>query len=59
MPSKKRNISEVWSIVVTDFKYGVIQTNLSKLLEKDKEALYPWSICIDDLEALFILMERC
>lgn len=49
----------MWSIVVTDFKYGVIQTNLSKLLEKDKEALYPWSICIDDLEALFILMERC
>lgn len=49
----------MWFIVVTDFKYGVIQTNLSKLLEKDKETLYPWSICIDDLEVLFILMERC
>ena len=46
----------IWSIVVTDFKYGTIQTNLGNLLEKDEEALYPWSVCIDDLEAFFLLM---
>ncbi len=55
---KKRNISNVWSIVVTDFKYGAIQTNLSMLLKKDNEALYPWSVCIDDLEVLFLLMKK-
>lgn len=55
---KKENINEVWSIVVTDFKYGAIQTNLSNLLKKEKEALYPWSVCIDDLEALFLLMRK-
>ncbi len=55
---KKERISEVWSVVVTDFKYGAIQTNLSKLLEKDEEALYPWSVCVDDLETLFLLMKK-
>jgi hypothetical protein len=55
---KKEDIGGVWSIVVTDFKYGVIQTNLSKLLEKDEDALYPWSVSIDDLEVLFLLMKK-
>lgn len=55
---KAKNIGDVWSIVVTDFKYGVIQTDLSKLLVKDEESLYPWSVCVDDLEALFLLMKK-
>ena len=55
---KNRRIGEIWSIVVTDFKYGTIQTNLGNLLEKDEEALYPWSVCIDDLEAFFLLMKK-
>ena len=55
---KEKNISDVWSIVVTDFKYGQIQTNLGSLLQKDEEALYPWSVCVDDLEALFLLMRK-
>lgn len=55
---KNGNIGEIWSIVVTDFKYGTIQTNLGNLLEKDEDALYPWSVCIDDLEAFFLLMKK-
>lgn len=55
---KGENISDIWSIVVTDFKYGAIQTNLGNLLKKDEEALYPWSVCIDDLEAFFLLMKK-
>ena len=55
---KSRNIEEVWSIVVTDFKYGVIQTNLETLLKKEDEALFPWSVCADDLEAMFLLMRK-
>lgn len=55
---KNKNIVDVWSIVVTEFKYGAIQTDLSKLLKKDNEALYPWSVCIDDLEAFFLLMKK-
>ena len=53
-----RNISQVWSIVITDFRYGMIQTDLSRLLKKDEETLYPWSVCIDDLEVLFLLMKK-
>ena len=28
------------------------------MLQKDKEALYPWSVCVDDLEAFFLLMRK-
>lgn len=55
---KSKNIEDVWSIVVTDFKYGVIQTNLGPLLKKDVEALYPWSVCVDDLESMMLLMKK-
>lgn len=55
---KNKNISAVWSIVVTDFKYGSIQTDLSSLLNKDEEALFPWSVCIDDIEVFFLLMRK-
>jgi|GEM_PF-601256 hypothetical protein len=55
---KNKNIGEVWSIVVTDFKYGVIQTDLKSLLHKDEEALYPWSVCVDDVEAFLLLMRQ-
>lgn len=55
---KSRQIQAVWSIVVTDFKYGVIQTDLKSLLKKDEDALYPWSVCIDDIEAFLLLMRK-
>lgn len=55
---KSKNIGAVWSIVVTDFKYGVIQTDLSSMLVKDEDSLFPWSVCIDDIEAFFLLMRK-
>lgn len=55
---KSKNIGDVWSIVVTDFKYGPIQTDLASLLEKDEDALFPWSVCVDDIEAFFLLMRK-
>lgn len=55
---KSNNINYVWSIVVTDFKYGPIQTDLASLLNKEEGALFPWSVCIDDIEAFFLLMRK-
>lgn len=55
---RRKNISAVWSIVVTDFKYGTIQTDLASLLKKDEDALFPWSVCVDDIEAFFLLMRK-
>lgn len=55
---RKKNIGDIWSIVVTDYKYGMIQTDLDKLLAKDEDALFPWSVCMDDLEAFFLLMQK-
>lgn len=55
---KARNITEVWSIVVTDFKYGPIQTDLSKLLRKEDDCLYLWSVCADDLEIFLLLLKK-
>lgn len=55
---KIKNIRAVWSVVVTDFKYGIIQTDLASLLDKDEASLYPWSVCVDDIEAFFLLMRK-
>lgn len=51
---RPQKIKNIYSIIVTQYKYGGIQTNLEELLIKDKEDLYPWSVCIDDLE-IFLL----
>lgn len=55
---RSKNITDIWSIVITDYKYGPIQTDLSKMLKIEDEDLYPWSVCIDDLETLFLLMKK-
>lgn len=55
---KSKKIRAVWSVVVTDFKYGIIQTDLASLLDKDEDSLYPWSVCVDDIEAFFLLMHK-
>ena len=55
---KNKNIGSIWSIVVTDFKYGSIQTNLGSLLKKEHDALYPWSVCVDDLESFFLIKKK-
>ena len=45
-----------YSIIVTQFKYGSIQTNLDNLLIKEEAELYPWSVCVDDLEAFILIL---
>lgn len=47
-----------FSIIVTQERFGPIQTNLYDLLEKMEDDEYPWSICIDDLEVFFLQLER-
>lgn len=51
---RPEKIKSFYSIIITQHKYGGIQTNLEELLEKDHSDLYPWSICVDDLE-IFLL----
>lgn len=51
-------IEDYFSIVVTQFKYGGMQTNLQNLLKKDEEDLYPWSVCVDDLEAFVLILKK-
>lgn len=55
---KPNKVKDYFSIVITQFKYGTIQTNLESLLIKEEEALYPWSICIDDLEAFVLALKK-
>ena len=55
---KNKNIGDIWSIVVTDVKYGAIQTDLNSMLDREDDSLFPWSVCIDDLEVMFLLMRK-
>lgn len=55
---KKEKIKDVWSIIVTDYRYGPIQTDLGMLLKKDSDDYYPWSVCVDDLEIFLLLMKK-
>lgn len=49
-----KRINHWYSIIITQHKYGGIQTDLSELLKRDINDPYPWSICVDDLE-IFLL----
>ena len=55
---RPKKVKDYFSIIVTQFKYGNIQTNLENLLIKDEDALYPWSVCIDDLEAFVLALNK-
>ena len=55
---KPNKVKDYFSIIITQFKYGNIQTNLENLLIKENDALYPWSICIDDLEAFVLALRK-
>jgi hypothetical protein len=56
--AKTHKIQDVWSIVVTDYKYGLIQTDLHHLLQREDDSLYPWSVSADDLEILLLVMKK-
>ncbi len=51
-------IKDYFSIIITQFKYGGIQTNLEELLKKEEDDIYPWSVCIDDLEAFILALRK-
>jgi len=55
---KPGKVKNYFSIIVTQFKYGNIQTNLENLLIKEQDALYPWSVCVDDLEAFVLALKK-
>jgi hypothetical protein len=54
-PQKYRN---VYSIIVTQERFGQIQCDLGLLLDIDQNDKYPWSVCIDDLETFLITLKR-
>ncbi len=51
-----RTVRDYFSIIVTQYKFANIQTNLENLLRKEEDALYPWSVCVDDLEAFVLAL---
>ena len=55
---KTKNYHNAFSIIVTQDRFGQIQTDLSGLLEVYDDDEYPWSVCIDDLEAFLLLLEK-
>lgn len=55
---KPKSIRNFYSIIVTQHKYGGIQTNLHELLTKVKDDLYPWSVCVDDLEIFLTCLSK-
>jgi hypothetical protein len=55
---KTRKIQKVFTLVVTLEKFPEIQTDLSLLLKLEGDETYPYSICIDDLEVLLLVMKR-
>jgi len=46
----------VFTIIVTLERFGPIQTDLSLLLNIEKQQRYPWSVYIDDLEAITLAL---
>lgn len=53
-----KRIIDCYSIIVTSYRYGPIQNDLWYMLKKDDDALFPWSVSIDDLENFILLLIR-
>ncbi len=51
-------INNIYSLIVTQERYGLIQIDLGLLLHKQEEVIYPWSVCIDDLETILLTFAR-
>lgn len=54
-PHKYRN---VFTIVVTQERLGQIQIDLGLLLDIKDDNMYPWSVCVDDLESILLTLSR-
>jgi hypothetical protein len=48
----------VFSIVVILEKFGHIQNDLAFMLQLFEDDVYPWSVCIDDLEIYLLAMKK-
>ena len=53
-----KEITNVFSIVVTLERFGSLQTDLQLLLEKDEDIDYPWCVYIDDLEIFLMTLKK-
>lgn len=49
---------QIYSLVITNQRYGCIQTNLADLLVKDEADRYPLSISMNDLESIVLLFKK-
>lgn len=54
-PNKYNN---VFTIIVTLDRFGVIQSDLEYLLQIDDITPYPWAVNIDDLESFLLLLKK-
>ena len=55
---KSEDVKDCFTIIVTRDTYALIQTDLSNLLQKDEDVHYPWSVSIDDLEVMILLLKK-
>jgi len=49
---KNKEIKNIYTIVITAERFGIISNNLSLLLSKDSDQPFPWSCYLYDLETL-------
>ena len=55
---KSEDVKDCFTIIVTRDTYASIQTDLSNLLRKEEDVHYPWSVGIDDLEVMKLLLKK-
>lgn len=53
-----KDFKQVFSIIVTLEKFGHIQNDLAFMLDLFEDDVYPWSVCIDDLEIFLLAMNK-
>jgi hypothetical protein len=53
-----KDFKQVFSIVVILEKFGHIQNDLAFMLQLFEDDVYPWSVCIDDLEIYLLAMKK-
>lgn len=54
-PNKYDN---VFTIIVTLDRFGIIQSDLEYLLQIDDDTPYPWAVNIDDLESFLLMLKK-
>jgi hypothetical protein len=49
---------DVQAIIVTSDKFGHIQSDLNIMIELYEDDVFPWSVCIDDLEVFLLSLKK-